>query len=146
MLKLKSIKCISISQDFYNNYLELINEFRETKFSKEFLFEFIVSLPSNQDIFIIYDEVNNNIIGTVTIILEKKLFHHGKYVCHIEDLIITSKYKNKGYGSNVLDFIKIYAREKNCYKIILNCNIDLKKFYSKNEFKNKNIQMSFYFT
>lgn len=143
-IKIKSIKSIDITDNFFNNYLNLLNEFRETKFSKHFLLDFINSLPYNHEIFILFDELNSNIIGTVTIILEKKLLHNSKNVCHIEDLIICNNYKNKGFGSKIIDFIKVYAREKNCYKIILNCNIDLKKFYEKNNFENKNIQMSIY--
>ena len=139
----KSIKSIDISNEFFYNYLTLLNEFRETKFSKEFLLEFINSLPKNHNVFLLFDK-ENNIIGTITVILERKLINNGKLVCHIEDLIICKSYKNQGYGSKFLDFIKQYAREKNCYKIILNCNIDIKKFYEKNNFESKNIEMSCY--
>lgn len=141
---LKSIKTIDLSNEFYSNYLSLLNEFRETKFSKEYLLEFINSLPNNHDIILLIDDKNSNIIGTITVILERKLINNGKLVCHIEDLIISTLYKNKGYGSKILDIIKEFAREKNCYKIILNCSDDLKKFYEKNSFENKNIQMSIY--
>jgi glucosamine-phosphate N-acetyltransferase len=142
---LKSIKTIDLSNEFYTSYLSLLNEFRETKFSKDYLIEFINNLPNNHDILLLFDNKNSNIIGTITIILEKKLINNVKLVCHIEDLIISTLYKNKGYGSKILDIIKEFAREKNCYKIILNCSDDLKKFYKKNSFENKNIQMSIYF-
>ena len=145
MLKIKSIKLFDLTNDFYNKYLNLLNQFRNTNFSKEFLLEFIISLPNNHDIFILFDDKNNDVIGTITILLEKKLINNGKLVCHIEDLIICNQYKNNGYGTKFLEFIKVYAREKNCYKIILNCDNKLKIFYEKNYFINKNIQMSLYF-
>ena len=141
---LKSIKTIDLSNEFYTNYLNLLNEFRETKFSKENLLEFINSLPDNHDILLLFDDITNSIIGTVTILLERKLINNRKLVCHIEDLIVSTSYKNKGYGTKILDIIKEIVREKNCYKIILNCSDDLKKFYEKNSFENKNIQMSIY--
>jgi glucosamine-phosphate N-acetyltransferase len=140
---LKSIKIIDISDEFYNKYLNLLNEFRDTKFSKEFLLEFINSLPNNHDIFLMFDN-ENNIIGTITIIIERKLINNGNNVCHIEDLIINNLYKSNGYGSQILEFVNTYAREKKCYKIILNCNDNLKKFYEKNSFEFKNIQMGLY--
>lgn len=142
---LKSIKTIDLSEEFYSNYLTLLNEFRETKFSREYLLEFINSLPNNHDILLLFDEKTSNIIGTITVILERKLIKNGKIVCHIEDLIISTLYKNKGYGTKILDIIKVVAREKNCYKIVLNCSDNLKKFYEKNSFENKNIEMSIYF-
>ena len=141
---LKSIKTIDLSNEFFNNYLNLLNEFRETKFSKEYLLEFINSLPNNHDILLLFDDKTTNIIGTITIIFEKKLINNACLVCHIEDLIISNLYKNKGYGTKILDFIKNYAIQKKCYKIILNCEHQLKKFYEKNNFENKNIQMTIY--
>ena len=142
---LTSIKTIDLSDEIYSNYLTLLNEFRETKFSKDYLLKFIINLPNNHDILLLFDIKTNKIIGTITIILEKKLINNGKLVCHIEDLIISTLYKNKGYGTKILDIIKEFAREKNCYKIILNCSNDLKNFYEKNSFQNTNIQMSIYF-
>lgn len=141
---LKSIKLIEISDKFYNNYLKLLNEFRETKFSKVSLISFINSLPYNHDILLLINDENNDIIGTITIIFEKKLINNACLVCHIEDLIISNQYKNKGYGTKILDSIKNYAIQKKCYKIILNCEHQLKKFYEKNNFENKNIQMTIY--
>ena len=96
MLKIKSIKLFDLTNDFYNKYLNLLNQFRNTNFSKEFLLEFIISLPNNHDIFILFDDKNNDVIGTITILLEKKLINNGKLVCHIEDLIICNQYKNNG--------------------------------------------------
>ena len=142
---LKSIKTIDLSNEFYNNFFSLLNEFRETTFSKEYLLEFINSLPNNHDILLLFDDKTNNIIGTITVLLEKKLINNGKLVCHIEDFIISTSYKNKGYGKKILEIIKVFAREKNCYKIILNCSNDLKNFYKKSSFENKNIEMSMYF-
>ncbi len=88
----KSIKSIDITYEFYNKYLNLLNEFRVTNFSVNFLLEFINSLPNNHDIFLLFDN-ENNIIGTITIIIERKLINNGNNVCHIEDLIISNFYK-----------------------------------------------------
>ena len=141
---IKSIKTIDITEEFVDNYCKLLNQFRISNFSKKNLLEFIDNLPANQTIFIMFDSNNLNLIGTVTVILEKKLINNGATVCHIEDLIIENKYKSKGLGSKLIKFIIDYSKKENCYKIILNCSDDLKKFYEKNDFICKNNQMSFY--
>ena len=142
---INSIRNINIDYIFYNNYKNLLNEFRITNIDYNFLIEYINSLPYNQDILIAFDN-SYNIIGTITIIFERKLINNGKSVCHIEDLIVSKLYKNKGFGSKILEHVKNYAFENNCYKIILNCNNELKKFYEKNYFNSNNIEMSLYIT
>lgn len=142
---LKSIKDINITQKFYNEFINLVKTFRDTNINYNEFIKYIDDLSNFHDIFLLIDEESENIIGCVTILLEQKLIHNLNFVCHIEDLIINNNYKNKGFGSIILDYIKEYVREKKCYKIILNCNNDIKKFYIKNNFISKNIEMSYYF-
>lgn len=141
----KSIKSLEINNNFYNKYISLLNTFNKTDISFLFFSDFVKNLSNNHDIFILFDPSNNNIIGTVTLLFEQKLIHNGKYVCHIEDLIISDEYKNNRYGTLFLKFIKNYAKIKDCYKIILNCSQNIKDFYSKNNFSNRNIEMSYYY-
>ena len=51
----------------------------------------------------------------------------------------------KGISSKIINILKSIARENNCYKVILDCDIELKKFYIKNGFNIKGIQMVEYF-
>ena len=140
---IQSIKKIDISKKFFINYINLIKTFRETNITFDFFIKIINELPENHDIFIL---LNNNceIVGTITTIIERKIINNGQNICHIEDLIISPNNKGKGYGTQLLEFIKSYSKEKECYKIILNCDRRLIYFYLKNNFIQNNVEMSYY--
>lgn len=142
---LKSIKDINITEKFYNEFINLVKSFRNTNISYNQFRNYISELTNFYDIFLLIDEESGNIIGCITVLLEQKIIHNLQLVCHVEDLIINNNYKNKGFGSIILDYIKKYAIVKNCYKIILNCDSNIKEFYIKNNFTSKNIEMSYYF-
>lgn len=97
----------------------------------------------NHRIFVIY--FNLEIIGMISIIIEPKIIHDFRKVCHIEDFVIDKQYRGVGIGKIVLNKIKDLAKMYNCYKIILNCSDDVKNFYEKCGFKNTNSQMALYF-
>lgn len=126
--------------DYNKKYLTLINEFKECKIDFKIFKDYIINLPYNHHI-IVLENTDNIIIGTITIIIEKKLIHNISNVCHIEDLIILNKYKNQKLGTELLNIAKEYALKFNCYKIILNCNEELKKYYEKKDFYYAGLQM-----
>lgn len=60
-------------------------------------------------------------------------------VCKLNDIIILSEYRQKGYGKELLDFCKIKALELGADKITLGMiddNERLKNWYVKNDFIN----------
>jgi len=109
-------------------------------------------LPSNiflwiirsQNIFVDIDE-QLTIRGAITALLEKKVIHKGGIVCHIEDLVVHKDHRGQQIGSKLVDHVVNYAKEKGCYKTILNCNDQVEPFYQKLGFQSKNKEMSLYF-
>jgi len=95
----------------------------------------------------IFVKINNNyrIKGIITIFIESKIIHNAMCVAHIEDLVIKKEFRSKGIGKELLKYAMNYAKNNNCYKVILNCSDDLKEFYKKNGFDCKNNEMSVYF-
>ena len=132
--------------DYELNYFELLSQLSQvTKPSKkefEYYFNKIIS-NNNHKIFVI--EEDGVIVANVTIILEQKFIRGCKCICHIEDVVVHKDDRGKGIASKLLDFVKGYSQQNNCYKIILNCSQDYKKFYEKNGFIEKNIQMEIRF-
>ena len=157
-----------LQKDDYNNYYFLINQLRKTEFSKE-SFETIVenmNMNMNSDyvsnpmeIWVIENETNMNtkpmntkpmdtsliLLGAGTIIYEQKLIHNCGKVAHIEDVIICESKRSSGLGKKLIQFLQEKARQKNCYKVILNCEENISGFYEKCGFVKKNIQMAKYF-
>ena len=81
------------------------------------------------------------IIASGTIIIEPKIIRGGKSVGHIEDIVVKSEYRGKQIVKEILEQLQYLSRERNCYKIILDCNEDVKKVYKKYGFEEKGIQM-----
>lgn len=132
--------------DFRKGYMFLLSNFTMIGNIKENDFNNQLNMIQNNPNHKIYVlEENNIIIGTITVIIEPKLIHNLNRVAHIEDLIIDNNYKNKGYGSLLLNNCIEYAKHRKCYKVILNCDEEITSFYERNGFHKKNNQMAIYF-
>ena len=88
---------------------------------------------------------NFDIIASGTIIIEPKLIRGGKSVGHIEDIVVKSTHRGKQISKDILDMLKTIAREKDCYKVILDCNEEVKKVYNRSGFEQKGLQLALYF-
>jgi len=74
---------------------------------------------------------DNKIVGSTTLLIEQKFIHEGGLVGHIEDVVVRKDYEGKGVGIKLIRSLLAYAKEKNCYKTILDCKDDVKPFYEK---------------
>ena len=131
----------TLQESDYEKYLSLINEFRKTIYNKE---QFIYFLNNNKNIHIIVIEKNNELIASGTILYETKLIHDISLYAHIEDIIVSSKYRKNGYGAILLQELIEICKSNNCYKILLDCQDELIKFYEKVGFKKNGFQMVIY--
>ena len=133
-------------------YLVLLSELTSTSFIETSLFLKNIERISEIGAIIvgvIIDSSNSyidiEIIASGSIIIEPKIIRGGKNVGHIEDIIVKKHFRGKGVSQKILDSLKLIAREKNCYKVIVDCCETLKKVYIKNGFSVKGIQMAEYF-
>jgi len=78
---------------------------------------------------------NSKIIGSITLFIEQKFVHDGGLAGHIEDVVVRKDYEGKGIGLKLVRSMLERAKEKNCYKTILDCNDNVKQFYEKIGFK-----------
>ena len=126
----------------YKKYIELINEFRpiELGVTKEIFETIYDTIFLNNIIFVI--ELNNELIGSITLIIEQKFIHKLSKYGRIEDVIINNKHRGKGYGKKLIKHIVNYCKENCFYKITLTCNEKLISFYEKNDFEVYQIHMS----
>ncbi len=131
--------------DDYDNFLNLINQFKPTFFTKEDFIVLLRELSNNSDIWIIVDVTNNKFIATGTILYEKKFIHNLSKAAHIEDICVDSNQRGKGYGKILISHLVDQAKQHNCYKVILDCDINLNKFYESCGFINNGLQMTIKF-
>jgi len=85
---------------------------------------------------IIYVAIDNKkIVGSTTLLIEQKFIHDGGLVGHIEDVVVRKDYEGNGIGIKLVTSMLERAKEKNCYKTILDCKDDVKQFYERIGFK-----------
>ena len=86
---------------------------------------------------------DKKVVGTTTLFIEQKLIHDGGFVGHIEDVVVRKDYEGKGVGIRLVTSMLERAKEKNCYKTILDCKDDVKKFYERIGFKSESNGMRY---
>ena len=93
---------------------------------------------------IIYVAIDNKkIVGSTTLLIEQKFIHDGGLVGHIEDVVVRKDYEGKGIGIKLVTSMLERAKEKNCYKTILDCKDDVKQFYERIGFKRESNGMRY---
>ena len=132
--------------DYYKKYFDLISQLTSADnvdFKDwEKRIQEIKKNPYHH-IFVIEDE--GKIIASITLLIEMKIIRKLSKVGHIEDVVVSNEYRGKGLAKDLINYCINFSKNKDCYKLILNCNKDLVNFYSKFGFENKNTQMSLYF-
>jgi glucosamine-phosphate N-acetyltransferase len=106
---------------------------------------FLASLSSNHCVYVAVDMENQRVVGSITLLIETKLIHNLGCVGHIEDVVVDVNVRGGGIGKLLVEHATNYAREKGCYKVILDCADHNVGFYKKNGYSRKGIEMAYYF-
>ena len=106
-------------------------------------FQHFVSTLHNDHIILVIED-QQKIISCGTILIETKILHNLGKVGHIEDIIIKKEYRKKGLGKLLINNLVQVCKDRKCYKILLDCSIELINFYEKCGFKNNGNQMTIY--
>jgi ribosomal protein S18 acetylase RimI-like enzyme len=150
--------------DYHNRYLELLQQhftIVPSDISVQTFTNFIGNLGPNHKVFVIEKEVpevkhlidtkyledipkKTIIVGSITILIEQKIIRSMGKVAHIEDLITHESYRGQHIAKQLLQHAKEYAKQNACYKISLNCDASLVRFYERNNFVNKETHMTIY--
>ena len=86
---------------------------------------------------------DEKIVGSTTLFIEQKFIHDGGLVGHIEDVVIRKDYEGRGIGMKLVISLLDVAKQRKCYKTILNCEDSLKQFYEKIGFKKTTNEMRY---
>jgi len=73
----------------------------------------------NQDIKYFVAKENGKIIASCYICIISNLTRGGRSIGFIENLITDEKHRRKGIGKTILENAIKYAKEQNCYKVLL---------------------------
>jgi glucosamine-phosphate N-acetyltransferase len=122
--------------DLEKGFLETLDFLRNTgDLDKNKANEILKKIKQNPNHIIHVAIDNKKIVGSTTLLIEQKFIHNGGLVGHIEDVVVRKDYEGKGIGIKLVTSLLERAKEKNCYKTILDCKDDVKQFYEKIGFK-----------
>lgn len=123
-------------EDLWNGFLTSLDSLRQAsdidKGKAEEIFE---KINSNSDHVIAVAELDGKIVGATTLLIEQKFIHKGGLVGHIEDVVIDKNFQGQKIGEKIMKYLLEIAKNRGCYKTILDCTDDVKPFYEKLGFK-----------
>ena len=130
--------------DLENGFLETLDFLRNASgLDKNKAKEILKKIKQNPN-HIIYVAIDNKkIVGSTTLLIEQKFIHDGGFVGHIEDVVVRKDCEGKGIGIKLVTSMLEHAKEKNCYKTILDCKDDVKQFYERIGFKHESNGMRY---
>lgn len=134
--------------DYELGYLNVLSDLTKvgTISKTEWLNQYrIISSNPFIQIWVIHDTVDNQIVGTATLLLEPKFIHNCGLVGHIEDVVLKKSTQGTGLGKQIVTFLAEKAKLRGCYKVILDCTEQTIPFYEKCGFTVKDTQMAIYF-
>ena len=133
-----------IESDLENGFLESLDNLRQTSnLEQNSVRNILKKILENENHIIHVAELNGKIVGSTTLLIEQKFIHEGGFVGHIEDVVVNKEFEGQWIGIKLVLSILDVAKEKKCYKTILNCEDKLIPFYEKIGFKQKSTEMRF---
>ena len=122
--------------DLKNGFLESLDFLKKaSNIDKNKAKEILKKIKQNPNHIIHVAVDDNKTVGSTTLFIEQKFIHDGGLVGHIEDVVVRKDYEGRGIGIKLVTSLLERAKEKNCYKTILDCNDDVKQFYERIGFK-----------
>ena len=91
--------------------------------------------------FVAIDPASDEVVGTASLIVERKFIHRGGRSGHIEDVSVRRGYQGQGVGSALVQHAVNEARRLGCYKVILNCHEQLVPLYARMGFRKHDLGM-----
>ena len=123
-------------EDLWNGFLTTLDTLRQTSdIDRNKADEIFEKINSNPDHIVAVAELDGKIVGSTTLLIEPKFIHKGGLVGHIEDVVVDKKFQRQKIGEKIMKFLLEFAKNRGCYKTILDCTDDVKPFYEKLGFK-----------
>jgi predicted GNAT family N-acyltransferase len=131
-----------LEKDDYMQYIDVIGQLRPVDrcVSKEEFSDVYDAIFKSNKIFVaLYD---NNIVGSITLIIEQKFIHKLAIYTRIEDVVVDESHRNNRIGYKLVQHAIDYSNEIKSFKITLTCKKYLEKFYNRSNFSIYDIHMS----
>lgn len=129
--------------DYHKGFLDLLSHLTKTPSMTFETFKSIFNnLKENHPVYVL--EEDGKIVASGALLLDQKFSRGGALAAHIEDIVVHRDYQKKNLGRKMVEFLIAKAKEKNSYKIMLDCSEDLVEFYRKLGFEENSKHMVIY--
>jgi len=123
-------------EDIWNGFLTTLDSLRQASdIDRNKAEEIFEKINSNPDHIVVIAELDGKIVGATTLLIEPKFIHKGGSVGHIEDVAVDKNFQGQKIGEKIMRYLLEFAKNRGCYKTILDCTDDVKPFYEKLGFK-----------
>jgi len=134
--------------DFHKGYMQLLGQLTVAgDVSEQQFADRLSELQGSPDyrVVVIEDTSTSTIVGTASLLVERKFIRACGKCGHIEDVVVNSEYRGQRLGQRLIAALCDAAQEEGCYKVILDCSEANQSFYEKSGLSRKEIQMVKYF-
>ncbi|OQE17958.1 hypothetical protein PENSTE_c019G06840 [Penicillium steckii] len=134
--------------DFKRGYLDVlrvlttVGEISEEQWDQRF--DWIASRNDEYYMLVVCDG-EDRVVGTGSLIVERKFIHSLGLVGHIEDIAVEKGQQGKKLGLRIIQALDYVAAQVGCYKSILDCSEVNEGFYIKCGFKRAGLEMAHYY-
>ncbi|PYH97668.1 acyl-CoA N-acyltransferase [Aspergillus ellipticus CBS 707.79] len=104
-----------------------------------------ISSRNDEYYLLVICDSEDNIVGTGSLIVERKFIHSLGLVGHIEDIAVAKNQQGKKLGLRIIQALDFVAEKVGCYKTILDCSETNEGFYQKCGFKRAGLEMAHYY-
>ena len=107
----------------------------------EFVDEFVAFLKSHKEYEIIVAEVNGIVVSAMFVYLISELLKpngNAKYIAYLTNVYTKKEYRNKGIGTQMMNYIKSYLIEKKCELLFAWPSDNSIAWYQRNGFNGDN--------
>ncbi|QDS77673.1 hypothetical protein FKW77_003370 [Venturia effusa] len=134
--------------DYNNGHLDIlrdlahVGEISERDWIERF--DLMASCKGTYYVLVIVD-ASGRLVGTGTLMVEKKFLYRLGTQGHIEDIAIKKEAQGKKFGVKLLEALDYIAAEVGCYKTILDCSPEKEGFYVKCQYEKAGSEMQHYY-
>ena len=137
-------------EDYEKGYCQLltsltqVGELSPTTFQT--ILQRLLSQPDTYLILVLEEAETGALAASGTLLIEQKFIHAAGKVGHIEDIVVSPAFQRRGLGKQLIEALQGIARDRGCYKAILDCSEDVVPFYEKCSLVRKGVCMAHYFS
>merc|ERR1711936_1531910 len=128
-------------EDYDRGYLALLSQLTSvgdiSREEWEARWNQMMDCNSTYYVIVVEDRSMARVVGAATLVRERKFIHSCGSVGRLEDVVVSDNYRGRQLGKLLVTTASLLAVKVGCYKVTLNCNDKMIKFYASLGYKSE---------